>query len=151
MPISPIVDDYEHYSDEQLRVLAYSDARAASVLGKRLVNSQPAEAESLLLRAVALQPADQNPVMWLAAQAHSLRGASAAAHRARANTYVLTRTAQALGSDASIGWILADLRQAGFSLDDVHRLDQRVRANLRRVRDIQLEVFGESTIDEVQL
>ena len=89
--------------------------------------------------------------MWLAAQAHSLRGTSAAAQRARANTYVLTRTAQALGSDASIGWILADLQLAGFSLDDVRRLDEKVRANLRRIRDVQLEVYGETTIDEVQL
>ena len=151
VPASPDVDDYEHYSDEQLRVLSYSDAKAASILGKRLVEVDLAEAEALLLRAIALQPANLDPVMWLAAQAHSLRGDTRAAHVARANTYVLTRVAQELGSTAGIEWILADLEQAGFTPDDVRRLDERVRERLRQIRDIQLEVFGDSIVEEVQL
>ncbi len=151
VPVSPLTDEYDHYSNEQLRVLSYSDAKAASVLGKRLVELSPRRAEALLLRAVALQPDNLDPVMWLVAQAHSLRGESQAAQTARAYTYVLTRTAQALGSDADVGWILADLQLAGFSPEDVARLEGEVRKNLRRIRDIQLEVFGETTIDEVQL
>ena len=151
VPVLPLTDDYDHYDNEQLRVLAYSDAKAASVLGKRLVEVDPRRAEALLLRAVALQPGNLDPVMWLAAQAHSLRGTSVEAQKARAYTYVLTRTAQELGSAADIGWVLEDLQRAGFGPDDVARLDRQVRANLRRIRDIQLEVFGEATVDEVQL
>lgn len=151
VPVSPATDDYDHYSEEELRVLSYDDSRAASVLGKRLVNVDPRQAEALLLRAVALQPGNLGPVMWLAAQAHSLRGESQAAQTARAYTYVLTRTAQALGSDQDITWVLRDLQRAGFSLEDVARLEKEVRANLGRIRDIQLEVSGETTIDEVQL
>ncbi len=151
VPLSADYDDYDHYSNEQLRVLSYGDARAASVLGKRLVETDPARSEALLLRAVALEPGNLDPVMWLSAQAHSLRGDSKAADRARANTYVLTRTAQALGSDATIEWILADLEAAGFDAADVRQLEHRVREKLQHIRTVQLEVFGESTISEVSL
>ena len=150
-PSEPIADAYEHYSDEELRVLAYSDARAASVLGKRLVEVDLDESRRLLLRAVALKPTNLDPVMWLAAQAYSLRGTSPAAQSARANTYVLTRTAQAMGSGASIDWVLADLEQAGFNERDLAELEEQVRDNLRRIREIQLEVYGESVVDEVLL
>lgn len=151
VPNGPVVDDYEHYSDEELRVLSYSDARAASVLGKRLVDVDLDESRRLLLRAVALKPANLDPVIWLAAQAYSLRDASPRAQNARANTYVLTRTAQAMGSGASIEWVLEDLERAGFNAADIARLEERVRENLRRIRDIQLEVYGESVVDEVLL
>ena len=151
VPLSADYDDYDHYSDEQLTVLSYGDARAASVLGKRLVETDPARSEALLLRAVALEPGNLDPVMWLSAQAHSLRGDSKTADKARANTYVLTRTAQALGSDATIEWILADLEAAGFDAADVLQLEQRVREKLQQIRAVQLEVFGESTISEVSL
>ncbi len=151
VPNEEVIDAYEHYSDEELRVLAYSDARAASVLGKRLVEVDLGESRRLLLRAVALKPANLDPVMWLAAQAYSLRGTSPAAQNARANTYVLTRTAQAMGSGADIEWVLADLERAGFSEPDLAELEVQVRDNLRRIREIQLEVYGESVVDEVLL
>ena len=151
VPNEKVTDAYEHYSDEELRVLAYSDARAASVLGKRLVEVDLDESRRLLLRAVALKPANLDPVMWLAAQAYSLRGASPAAQDARANTYVLTRTAQAMGSGAGIEWVLADLERAGFSERDLAELEEQVRENLQRIREIQLEVYGESVVDEVLL
>ena len=104
-----------------------------------------------VFRPVALKPANLDPMMWLAAQAYSLRGPSPAAQRARANTYVLTRTAQALGSGANIEWLLADLDRAGFTEGDIAGLEKQVRENLRRIREIQLEVYGESVVDEVLL
>ena len=151
VPHEAIADDYERYSDDELRVLSYSDARAASVLGKRLVEVDLDESRRLLLRAVALKPANLDPVMWLAAQAYSLRGSSPAAQNARANTYVLTRTAQAMGSGASVDWVLEDLERAGFDEADIAGLEERVRENLRRIREIQLEVYGETLVDEVLL
>lgn len=144
-------DEYEQYGNEELRVLAYNDAKAASVLGKRLVDVDLEQSRELLLRAVALQPANLDPVMWLAAHAYSVRGDSTAARDARANTYVLTRTAQAMGSAASTDWIIADLEQAGFAAGDIAKLDNQVKSTLRRIRNIQLEVFGESVVDEVLL
>ncbi len=151
VPQAPVADDYDRYSDEELRVLSYNDARAASVLGKRLVEADLAESRRLLLRAVALKPANLDPVMWLAAQAYSLRGNGPAADNARANTYVLTRTAQAMGSGASVDWVLEDLERAGFDEADIAGLEERVREHLLRIRDIQLEVYGETLVDEVLL
>ncbi len=151
VPIETAVGEYDHYSDDELRVLSYNDARAASVLGKRLVEVDLAESRRLLLRAVALKPANLDPVMWLAAQAYSLRGESPAAQSARANTYVLTRTAQAMGSAVDVQWILEDLDGAGFGEKEIAVLDERVRENLRRIREIQLEIYGESLVDEVLL
>lgn len=144
-------DDYDQYGNEELRVLAYNDARAASVLGKRLVDVDLEQSRELLLRAVALQPANLDPVLWLAAHAYSVRGDSTAARDARANTYVLARTAQAMGSAASVDWIIADLERAGFVSGDIAKLDDQVKSTLRRIRNIQLEVFGESVVDEVLL
>jgi len=151
VPNESVADDYELYSDDELRVLSYSDARAASVLGKRLVEVDLAESRRLLLRAVALKPANLAPVMWLAAQAYSRRGQDPASQSARANTYVLTRTAQAMGSAASVEWVLEDLARAGFDEKHIARLEEQVRDNLRRIREIQLEVYGESLVDEVLL
>jgi len=151
VPNETAVGEYDHYSDDELRVLSYNDARAASVLGKRLVEVDLAESRRLLLRAVALKPANLDPVMWLAAQAYSLRGESPAAQSARANAYVLTRTAQAMGSAVDVQWILEDLDGAGFGEKEIAVLEERVRENLRRIREIQLEIYGESLVDEVLL
>jgi len=151
VPEKAALDDYEHYSDEELRVLSYNDAHAASVLGKRLVGVDLEGSRALLLRAVALRPANLDPVMWLAAQAHSLRGDSPAAQDARANTYVLTRTAQAMGSAEDIEWVLKDLERSGFGADDIAGLEEQVKNNLKRIREIQLEVHGVSVVDEVLL
>jgi len=151
VPNDTTVGDYDHYSDDELRVLSYNDARAASVLGKRLVDVDLAESRRLLLRAVALKPANLDPVMWLAAQAYSLRGESPAARNARANTYVLTRTAQAMGSAVDVQWILEDLDGAGFGEKEIALLEEGVRENLRRISEIQLEIYGENIVDEVLL
>ncbi len=151
VPNETAVGEYDHYSDDELRVLSYNDARAASVLGKRLVDVDLAESRRLLLRAVALKPANLDPVMWLAAQAYSLRGESPAARNARANTYVLTRTAQAMGSAVDVQWILEDLDGAGFGEKEIALLEEGVRENLRRISEIQLEIYGENIVDEVLL
>ena len=132
-------------------MLSYAEAKAARILGARLASTDPAAAEELILRAVALQPRNLDPVVWLAAQAHSLRGDSPAAREAIANTYVLTRTVQALGQPRDIQWVLEELYAAGFDADHLAELEEQVREKLRRIREIQVEVFGESVIDEVLL
>ncbi len=139
---------YEQYSNEELAVLAYGDARAAGTLGKRLVEADPPRARRMLLRAVALEPGNVEPVMWLASQAYSLRGDSSAARMAMANAYVITGTARALGSRADIDWIVEDLRGAGLDDEGFAALDRFVKEDLRRIRAVQLDVFGHSSIEE---
>ena len=139
---------YDDYDNGTLKRLAYGDAQAASVLGKRLVQTDPARARALILRALALQPQNVEPAMWFASQAYSLRGNSAAARRATANSYVLTRIVQELGGEVAVTWIVEDLRESGFDDADLDRLDARVAQDLRSIGDIQLEVFGKRTLRE---
>ena len=139
---------YDAYDSRTLEYLAYGDAAAASALGKRLVETDPARARALILRTLALQPQDIEPAMWLASQAYSLRGSTAAARRATANSYILTRIVQELGGEVAVTWIVEDLRESGFEDADLARLDARVARDLRRIGDIQLEVLGERTIRE---
>jgi predicted Zn-dependent protease len=139
---------YDAYASRTLAYLAYGDAEAASTLGKRLVETDPARARALILRALALQPQDIEPAMWLASQAYSLRGSTAAARRATADSYILTRIVKELGGDVAVTWIVEDLKESGFEEADLARLDARVARDLRRIGDIQLEVLGERTIRE---
>ena len=141
-------DDYELLGDSELAVLAYSDAEAAATLGKRLVESNLDRSRQWLLRAVALEPGNVEPLMWLASQAYSLRGESNAAVVATANAYVITKTAKALGSDANLDWIVNDLRDAGLDGEDIEYLDGAARRDLQAIRTVQLEVFGRTTIGE---
>lgn len=140
--------DYDHYDDRTLKQLAYGDAEAASVLGKRLVEADPARSRALVLRALALRPHDIEPAMWLASQAYSLRGNSVAARRATANSYILTRIAQELGGEVAVTWIIEDAKESGFDDADFASLESRVAEDLQRIGDIQLEVFGERTLRE---
>lgn len=142
---------YEHYGDNELAVLAYSDAKAASTLGKRLVAADPGRSRELLIRAAALEPGNVEPIMWLASQAYSLRGDSNEARVAMANAYVITGTARALGSGADIDWLVEDLRDAGLNDQGFGTLDRLVEQDLQMIRAIQLDVFGRSSIEEDSL
>lgn len=141
-------DDYELYSLEELKVMAYSDAKAAGVLGKRLAGTNLREAREWILRAVALEPGNIEPAMWLASQAYSLRGNSRAAVRATANAYIITQTLNGLGSNKSVDWIIEDLRKLGFRDEHIAALDESVSKDLMAVRDVQVEVYGQSLIAE---
>ena len=150
-PRETSTDDYELLGNDELAVLAYNDARAASVLGKRLVETSPEQSRAWLLRAAALEPDNVEPLMWLASQAYSLRGESNAALVATANAYVITKTSRALGSDADLDWIADDLRAAGLDEADIEYLDEAARRDMQAIRTIQLEVFGHTTIGEESL
>ncbi len=143
--------EYSDYSNAELAVMAYGDAKAASVLGKRLVESEPDRSRALLLRAAALEPGNVEPLAWLASQSYSLRGETDAALNAAANAYIITQTARALGSNADLDWIVEDLRKAGFEEHDITALDDFAKKDLDRVRSIQLDVFGETSIGEEAL
>lgn len=147
-PRDTSTDDYELLGNDALAVLAYNDAKAARVLGKRLVELNPEQSRAWLLRAAALEPDNVEPLMWLASQAYSLRGASNAALVATANAYVITKTSRALGSDADLDWIIDDLLAAGLDDADIEFLDEAARRDLQAIRTIQLEVFGHTTIGE---
>ncbi len=60
---------YAHYADETLAVMAYSDAEAAAVLGKRLLGKDNKKSFELLIRASALDGGKVETIAWLSDQA----------------------------------------------------------------------------------
>ncbi len=148
VPIHESTSAYEELSNETLEVMAFDDWQAASVLGKRLVEADLEKSRHYLLRAVALKPDNVEPMMWLSAHVYSLRGDTLEAKNAIANNYVLARTAQSLGSKTSTQWIVEELREAGFDEADLAELERGVQLNLEYIEKVQLEVFGESSIEE---
>ena len=143
-----VAGDHDQYGNAVLETLAYSEAWAASALGKRLVQKDPARARTLILRALALEPQNMEPAAWLASQAYSLRGGSVEARAATAESYVLTRVMRELGADVRVEWIIDDLRNGGLDGAAIAALDGRVANDLRSIRNVQLEVIGTTTIRE---
>ena len=137
------------HSDADLWVLSYSDAAAAEELGKRLLYQRnEGAANELMLRAVALQPDNVKPLLYLMSQTGSLRGDTPGARAAVGKAYVISRTAGQFDSTVNTDWLLEDLAEYRFESDDIERLDKIVDENLKRMRNIQIDVFGESPIEE---
>ena len=138
---------YDHYTDEELVVLAYDTADAAFALGRRLYGRNPELAKRYVLRAVALDPGNIGPISWLAALS-SERGTSARARRAIAEQYELTRILEQFNPQESTAWLVDDVRDAGITAEQLRALDERARANVEYMRGVQIEVFGSPTIGE---
>ena len=141
-------DTYAGYSNAALEVLAYADAHAAATLGRRYADTDRERSRAYSLRAVALDPDDLAPLSFLRVHLYSLRGDSDAARTAIAQTYVLTQVARALGSNASIDWVLRDITEAGFSNREIAYLDRWVDHDLDYIRNVQVEVYGTATAAE---
>ncbi|MEO1034898.1 MAG: hypothetical protein AAFX44_04970 [Pseudomonadota bacterium] len=144
-------DEYEHYTTEELKVLAYDTAGAAVELGKRLHSNDPHAAKQYMLRAVALQPETVAPINWLAAASFSSRGESKEAREDIANNYILNRVAQQFDPRVRVDWLIQEAYRAGLSDADIALFDELAKQDLRRIRDIQLEVTGETSVDEIEL
>ncbi|MDJ0760741.1 MAG: hypothetical protein QNJ19_15200 [Woeseiaceae bacterium] len=137
------------HSDADLWVLSYSDATAAEELGKRLLyQRKEGAANELMLRAVALQPDNVRPLLYLMSQTGSLRGDAPGARAAVGKAYIISRTASHFDPSVNTDWLLEDLVQYRFESDDIERLDRIVDGNLERMRKVQIDVFGESRIEE---
>lgn len=137
-------DPYERYTTAELSVLAYGDAEAAAELGKRLVATNEAASRSYMLRAVALDTDDLQPLYWLASQTASLRGDSPEARRAVADSFILLHTARAFDESVPTRWIDVELEEYGFTDEERDRLNDTVVGNLEYIHSVQLEVFGGS-------
>ncbi|MDJ0918563.1 MAG: hypothetical protein QNJ05_12415 [Woeseiaceae bacterium] len=144
-----IEEPFAGHSDADLWVLSYSDAAAAEALGKRLLfQQQEGAANELMLRAVALQPDNVQPLLYLMSQTGSLRGDAPGARSAVGKAYIITRTAGHFDPSVTTRWLQEDLVDYRFMPEDIERLDKIVDGNLERMRKVQIEVFGESRIGE---
>jgi hypothetical protein len=140
---------YESYSNEALVSLAYSEAKAAEVLSIRLRDTDEESAMSLAFRASALAGGNTYPI-FLYSQSYPHPGAinDVPIKKTYRDKYVMSAVALMLGNDRT-GLSTWEARIREFS-DDPERelalLDERAHQILDEMRQIQLDVTGESTI-----
>ena len=150
----PEPEPYETFTDETLVGLVYADAAAAAELGRRRSGEEPDKARVLMLRAVALDPSDVEPLVWLSwehfSQTHTEDGLATDIISER---YVLLRTAEEIG-----GRPVYDTRRTrdlliigGVSPVQIAELEGRVQAEIGFARDIQVDVLGTTTIARTSL
>lgn len=144
--------EYDEYGNETLAGMSYSDPVAAVVLGKRLADYEPERARRLLMRSVALSPKNTNPILWLASANYGLIAVNGEpAIGEMSENYLLARVAEELGTSGAAASIREQLIEAGFQEKDFLELEMEVSVDLFEVREIQLEVTGQSDLAEVSL
>lgn len=140
---------YANYDNETLAGMAYSDADAAATLGQRLIRKNTRRSYQLLIRAAALDGKVEH-LAWLADQAFgtvAINGKPQIANLQR--QYELAGLAARLGdTPAKFQYFKNELTRNGIDENQLSSLDMRVDELLRSMRDIQLTVRGEATIEE---
>jgi len=138
---------YSNYDDATLEVMAWSDAEAASLLGKRLIERDTRKSYELLVRAAALD-SDFRHLAWLADQAYGIVSIDGEPHMGNlSQQYELASVSHALGDlSGRSDYFRQALVDAGADEKQLAGLDQQVSEVLRRIREIQSAVSGEVTI-----
>lgn len=138
---------YASYSDATLEVMAYSDAEAASLLGKRLIERDTGRSYEMLIRAAALDN-DFTHLAWLGDQAFgtmAIDGVPQIDNLKR--QYELAALSQYLGEfSGRRDFYRQELSNAGIGADEIASLDERVAELLQQVQDIQRTVHGNVTV-----
>jgi len=144
-PSSP--HKYQHYDDTTLEVMAWSDADAAALLGKRLVERNSRKSYELLVRAAALEN-DFRYLTWLADQAFGVVSVDGEPHMGNlGQQYELASVSHALGDlSGRSDFFRQALIDAGADETQLAGLDQQVNELLQKIRNIQSTVLGEITI-----
>ncbi len=140
---------YEAYSNAALESLAYSDAKAAEILGMRLRERNEARAMSLILRASALAGGDTAPIL-LYSQAYPRPTAvnGKAVRKTHEVKFVLSTVTDLLGTETYYAAPWEDrIRQYAENPDkEIALLTERALEIIEEMRRIQLDVTGTSTI-----
>ena len=139
---------YEHYGEATLEAMAYADADAAALLGRRLIAADTSRAFDLLIRAAALDGGNVKHITWLSDQAFGtleINGIPQVANIER--QYELAELAARLGDTTQEpAYFRRQLIDIGAGADRLNSLDAEVEALLQSMRDIQRDVLGEVTI-----
>ena len=139
---------YERYPSATLETMAYSDAKAADILGRRLSESDPAQSFEWMIRATALGKGDYQPIMFMLNQnyASPTLDGEVLLEVAR-KRYVLAKVMQQLGGPASSSQHTAELLvSAGVSPEAMATLDRAAEQVLKKISAIAYEVTGEKFI-----
>lgn len=140
--------DYAEYDNETLASMAYSDADAAALLGRRLIDKDTRKSYQLLIRASALDDGNIKHLAWLSDQAFGvtdINGEPQVANLQR--QYELAALAMRLGDGPGKAiYLRNELLRLGIAEARLVRLDTRVDVLLQSMRDIQQTVLGEITI-----
>ncbi len=141
---------YSDYDNATLASMAYADADAAALLGRRLIGKDTRKSYQLLIRAAALDGGNVEHIAWLADQAFGAVAVNGEPQIANLkHQYELAALATRLGdSSAKTHYLKNELTKIGFSENQFSSLDKRAEALLQSMRDIQRTVLGEVTIVE---
>lgn len=139
---------YAHYGEEALEAMAYADAEAAALLGRRLIGANTDRAFDLLIRAAALDGGNVRHIAWLSDQAFGtleINGKPQVTNIER--QYELAALAARLGDSAQEpAFFRKQLVDIGVDAARLDSLDAEVEALLQSMRDIQRTVLGDVTI-----
>jgi hypothetical protein len=140
--------NYSEYDNETLAGMAYSDARAAALLGHRLIDQDTGRSYELLIRATALDGGNIRHLAWLSDQAFgtvAIDGKPQLQNLQR--QYELAALATRLGDDpARTAYLRNELTKNGVGLARLNFIHRRVDGLLEKMRDIQRTVLGEAAI-----
>ena len=140
---------YASYSSDALETLAYSDAKAAEVLGVRLRDKDLAKSMSLMIRASALSGGDTAPILYsfsIYPHPHEIDG-EPVVKTIRAK-FVLSAVADLLSGETSFAGSWEE-RVREYSSDpetEIASLYKQALRVIEEMRQIELEVTGASTI-----
>ncbi len=139
---------YAEYDNDTLASMAYSDADAAALLGRRFIDKNTRKSYELLIRAAALDGGNVEHLAWLSDQAFgatNINGEPQLENLQR--QYELAALANRLGDGpGKIAYLRSELVRHGIEDAQLDALDSRVDALLRSMRDIQRTVLGRVTI-----
>ena len=140
---------YETYSNAALESLAYSDARAAEILGIRLRDKDLAKSMSLMIRASALSGGDTAPIYQtfnMYPHSHEIDGAPVV--KTIRTKFVLSAVADLLSGETFLAgrWEDEVRRYSSDPEAEIAFLYKQALRVIEEMRQIESEVTGYSTI-----
>ena len=140
---------YSSYSSAALESLAYSDAKAAEILGMRLIDDDEAASLSLVVRAAALSGGDPAPIeAYSSAYPHPLLVNGVPQRKVVHVKYVLDMVTALLDEASSTPspWERVIRAHSADPEAELAALQAQAQAMVEAMRRIQFEVSGASTI-----
>lgn len=149
-PSKEVKHPYTAYPTASLEALAYGDAKAAEILGKRFAETAPIASLEWMLRASALNKGDYEPILYLVNSTYAavdINGDFPA--ETVANKYVLAGVISRLGGPQfPLQSTRKLLLENGFEISELTEFDHVAKILFDKIAAISLEVTGEEILQE---